>query len=117
MNEIIQIKFSFVEAVAAVLTAPRLSESPRSSDLLQFTNAELGYAKERQMSLMEESTRDAFRALHDLAQIYYWRSTDKEVLRSLLVPLSHFGGESLTRSCLRCILHLLIVLTTSHLKR
>ena len=117
LNEILQIKSSFQAAAAAILTSPRLSEIPLSGDLMQTTEVGMGNGEGQQMSSMEESTRGAFRALHDLAQIYYSRSADEEALRGILIPLTHFGGQSLVKSCFRCIFLLFDCVDDSHLGR
>jgi len=106
VNEIVTIKSSFLEAVTAVLRAPHSSEIPFWGDITQLRDAELGYAEvvaEPGVSLAEESIRGAFRSLHDLAQIHYSRNANEGILRNILIPLSHFGGQPLTRSCLHCI--------------
>jgi len=106
VNEIVTIKSSFLEAVTAVLKAPQSSEIPFWRDLTQLRDAELGYpevVEERGASLAEEFIRGAFHSLHGLAQIYHSRTADKGILRSVLIPLSHFGGQTLMRSCLHCI--------------
>ena len=106
VNEIVTIKSSFLEAVTAMLMAPQSRQIPFWGDLTRLHDAELGYAEvvaEGGLSSAEESIRGAFRSLHDLAQIHHSRTADKEILRSVLMPLSHFGGQPLMRSCLRCI--------------
>ena len=106
MNEIVTIKSSFLEAVTAVLKAPQSSEIPFWGDLTHLRTAVLGYAQvveERELSLAEEIIRSAFHSLHGLAQIYHSLTADEGILRSILIPLSHFGGQPLTGSCLHCI--------------
>jgi hypothetical protein len=106
VNEIVTIKSSFLEAVTAVLEAPQSRKIPFWGDLTRLRDAELGFAEvgaEGALSSAEESIRGAFRSVHDLAQIHHSRTADKGILQSVLIPLSHFGGQSLLRSCLRCI--------------
>ena len=117
VNEIVTIKSSFLEAVTAMLMAPESRQIPFWGDLTRLREAELGYAEvaEGGLSSAEEFICGAFRSLHDLAQIHHSRTADEGILRSVLIPLSHFGGQPLLRSCLRCISNVGSLLINSQL--
>lgn len=88
--------------MTAILKTSKSADISFRVDLTDLGDAELVHAASTVDSItstVEVSVREAFRSLHDLAQIYHAQSVDEGIIRNIFIPLSHFGGRSLTRSC------------------